>query len=158
MMQIDVNERAERAMGIFKEGYNCCQSVALAFEDVIKERTGMDHAQIMAVTSGFGGGFGRMREVCGCVSGMTFMAGVISPAPAEPHEARMANYKLVQELADAFRESNGSIVCRDLLGIRTGQKESPMPSERTEHYYKARPCAQLVANAAEIVAKKLLEL
>ena len=172
---IDPKEREEAAMGLFHEGYNCCQSVVLAFADVVKERTGMDERQIKAVCSGFGGGFGRMRQVCGSVSGMTFLAGVVCPADTGHSPFRMANYALVQELAGAFREANGSIVCRELLGLRAAAHqdpqtaprdhtavdahgfpfESPMPSERTEEYYRSRPCERLVGCAARIFAERL---
>lgn len=172
---IDPKEREEAAMSLFHEGYNCCQSVVLAFADIVKERTGLDEEQIKAVCSGFGGGFGRMREVCGSVSGMTFLAGAVCPAGTGHSPSRMANYALVQELAGAFREANGSIVCRELLGLRQaaahpGQQtaprdhtavdahgfplEGPKPSERTEEYYKVRPCERLVGCAARIFAER----
>lgn len=153
-MKIDVEERKQRAMKLFHEGYNCCQSVALAFSDVLKERQGLDEQQIMALASGFGGGIGRLREVCGCVTGMTLVAGALCPAPAGSPK-RTENYALVQELAEKYRQANGSIVCRDLLGIRAAQKESPVPSERTAEYYKARPCEDLVGCAAGILASRL---
>lgn len=141
-------------MRLFHEGYNCCQSVALAFSDVLKERAGLDEQQIMALASGFGGGIGRLREVCGCVSGMTMVAGALCPAPAGSPK-RAENYALVQELAEEYRKENGSIVCRDLLGLRVAQKESPVPSERTAEYYKARPCEELVGCAARIIGNKI---
>jgi len=150
-MQIDINERERRAMDLFKEGHNCSQSVALAFSDIIAQKQGLTEDQIRAVTSGFGGGFGRLREVCGTVSGMTFVAGAVCPAPAsglagsssevstqEQHlpltrefaqRQKAANYELVQSLANSFREENGSIICRELLEIRAnavkGQSANP---------------------------------
>lgn len=154
-MTINVEERELRAMKLFRDGYNCCQSVVLAFSDVVSERTGLSEEQIIAVTSGFGGGFARLREVCGSVSGMTFMAGVISPAPAAEQPKRAANYALVQELAAQFRELNGSIVCRELLGLRAAQVDSPTPSVRTPDFYKVRPCERLIGSAARLVARKL---
>lgn len=154
-MTINVEERELRAMKLFRDGYNCCQSVVLAFSDVVSERTGLSEEQIIAVTSGFGGGFARLREVCGSVSGMTFMAGVISPAPAAEQPKRAANYALVQELAAQFRELNGSIVCRELLGLRAAQIDSPTPSVRTPDFYKVRPCERLIGSAARLVARKL---
>lgn len=168
---IDIDLREKRAMELFREGYNCCQSVALAFADVIGDRTGMTEEQIAAVTSGFGGGFARMREVCGSVSGMTFVAGALIPASADPaahgtasaaahesvsaKETRRANYALVQKMASRFREENGSMICRELLGIRISGKESPMPSDRTPEYYAARPCERLVGSAARILATEI---
>lgn len=154
-MTVNVEERERRAMSLFREGYNCCQAVVLAFSDVVGERTGLSEEQIIAVTSGFGGGFARLREVCGSVSGMTFLAGVISPAPAADQSARTANYALVQELAGQFRELNGSIVCRELLGLRAAQIDPPAPSVRTPDFYKVRPCERLIGSAARLVARKL---
>ena len=156
---IDIEERVEKAGRLFKEeGYNCCQAVVLAYCDVF----GLDEKTTASLTSGFGGGMGRMREVCGTVSGMTFLSGMISPA-ADPSvkTSRTANYALVQEMAEDFRKINGSIVCRELLGlvppgsgIASG-KESPEPSDRTPEYYKKRPCEELVKIAARIVGERI---
>ena len=135
------------------QGYNCCQSVAMAFSDVL----GLDTDKIAELASGFGGGFARMREVCGCVSGMTVVAGALSPA-SDPldKQARTNNYSLVQSLAGDFRELHGSIVCRELLGLRAGApRESPVPSDRTPQYYHSRKCADLVASAAQILDRKM---
>lgn len=154
---MDIDEREDRAMALFREGYNCCQSVALAFSDVIEGCNGMSEGQIAAVTGGFGGGFGRLREVCGCVSGMTFVAGAIHPY-SPSCDARKECYSLVQELAEAFRAENGAIVCRELLGLKAGRKDVPQPAERTPAYYAARPCERLVGSAARVVAEKLREL
>lgn len=156
---IDIEERVEKAGRLFKEeGYNCCQAVVLAYCDVF----GLDEKTTASLTSGFGGGMGRMREVCGTVSGMTFLSGMICPA-ADPSvkTSRTANYALVQEMAEEFRKINGSIVCRELLGlvpsgsgIASG-KESPEPSDRTPEYYKKRPCEELVKIAARIVGERI---
>ena len=116
--------RSEKAASFFLDGYNCCQSVALAFEDVINERAGLTREQIVAMCSGFGGGIARMRETCGCVSGMTLVAGLLQPAPAAPAgdkaamDLRHSNYALIRSLAEEFRSAQGSIVCRELLGLR----------------------------------------
>lgn len=154
----DPVERGERAESYFKEGYNCCQSVILAFSDLIEDAYGLDAHTLAAMGSGFGGGFGRLREVCGAVSGMTFMAGFIQPAQDPSVKSdRTANYALVQEFAAAYRKENGSIVCRELLGLQDAVRENPAPSDRTPEYYKKRPCAKLVNMAATIVAGKLAE-
>lgn len=156
-------------MALFRQGYNCSQSVALAFSDIIRQAQGLTEEQIAAVTTGFGGGFGRLREVCGTVSGMTFVAGAVCPAAAvsaaaeagagaaEAQQQKKRNYELVQSLANRFREENGSIVCRELLNLRV-QSSSPAPSERTPDFYKARPCERLVGTAARILAEKLSEI
>ena len=153
-MDIDVAARAQQAKEYFKAGYNCAQAVAMAFSDVAQ----MSENQVSALLSGFGGGFGRLREVCGCVSGMTFVAGCVLPA-VDPSDMqrRKDNYALVQRLAASFKEEYGSIVCRDLLNMaKSSPVESPMPSERTAAYYGKRPCEEQVGKAAEIVAKELL--
>ena len=144
-------ERGEKAEELFKQGYNCCQAVVLAFSDILP----VDSETLATIASGFGGGFGRMREVCGAVSGMTIMAGFIQPAT--DHTSKTANYALVQEFAAAYREYNGSIVCRELLGLAPGAPTPHVPADRSADYYKKRPCGQLVRIAATIVARKLLE-
>jgi len=148
---INAEERALRAKEYFCEGYNCAQSVALAFADI----TNLDEQMVATITASFGGGMGRLREVCGTVSGVAFLAGFIAPCPtADNAEAKRANYALVQEFAEAFRKQNGAIVCRTLLGLdRT--KDEPTPSVRSAEYYKKRPCADLVYDAALIVGRYL---
>lgn len=149
-----VQEKGGRARDYFLKGYNCCQSVVMAFADV----TGMDEGTLAAVAAGFGGGMGRMREVCGTVSGMTMLAGFISPVPDQSDiEARKKNYALVQHFAGRFREQTGSIICRELLGLAAGAQSGPAPAPRTGEYYRKRPCADMVALAAEIVAECLEE-
>ena len=154
----DPEERGERAERIFNEGFNCCQAVVLAFADILQESFGLSETVLASMGSGFGGGFGRMREVCGAVSGMTLMAGFIHPASDPSVKSdRAANYALVQKFAAAYREDNGSIVCRELLGISgSGHRESPVPSDRTPEYYRKRPCGKLVRFAAVTVARELL--
>ena len=164
-MKIDVEERVEKAKRLFKEGgYNCCQAVVLAYNDVF----GLDDKTAASIASGFGGGMGRMREVCGSVSGMVFLSGLISPSdnPSDK-EARTANYALVQEVAGEFKAINGSIICRELLGLSACTQtqsdstdihsipESPVPSDRTPEYYKKRPCEELVGISARIIGEKI---
>lgn len=154
--RIDINERVERARGYFTSGYNCAQAVAMAFDDIM----GMDTTTIARIAAPFGGGMGRMREVCGTVSGMSLIAGAISPSTDPKNmEERKANYALVQHFAEQFRHENGDIVCRRLLGLEpmAERNESAMPSERTAEYYRKRPCAEYVATAARIVAEYLHE-
>lgn len=150
-MKVNVEERSARAKELFLSGYNCAQSVFLAFRDL----TTLDEQTAAIVASSFGGGMGRLREVCGAVSGMSLVAGFLYPN-FDPTNAlsKKENYAAVQELAEKFREENGFIVCRDLLGLAQ-QKDDPTPSPRTESYYKRRPCAEYVAIAARIVAEKI---
>lgn len=155
LQYIDVQERVERARRYFLSGYNCAQAVVMTFDDV------MQHSPetLAQLSAPFGGGMGRMREVCGTVSGMTMVAGAIRPAVNPQNlEERKANYALVQEFAQRFRQENGDIVCRRLLGLepREEQRETPMPSERTPEYYRKRPCVEYVASATRIVAEYLI--
>lgn len=149
--KICAEERALRAKEHFNQGYNCAQSVALAYADI----TSLDEQMVAKITASFGGGMGRLREVCGAVSGMAFVASFISPCPtADDAEAKKANYALVQEFAEKFREQNGAIVCRQLLGLEK-PKDEPTPSPRTAEYYRKRPCAEYVYDAALIVGEYL---
>ncbi len=144
-------------MALFRQGYNCCQAVTLAFADILGPEIPPEF--LSAIGSGFGGGMARMREVCGSFSGAVMLAGFISPA-SDPSEkdARRDNYALVQDFAEQFRLRNGgSIVCRELLGLSAPAKEGPVPSERTEDFYRKRPCVQIIGNAAQIVAEYLLK-
>ena len=153
MKEVNINaeERALRAKEYFNNGYNCAQSVALAYADI----TTLDEKMVATITASFGGGLGRLREVCGAVSGMAFVASFISPCPmADNAEAKKANYALVQEFAEQFRQKNGDIVCRSLLGLDR-PKDEPTPSARTAEYYKKRPCAEYVYDAALIVGEYL---
>ena len=133
------------AAELFLKGYNCAQAVAMAFCDV----TGLDEKTTARMVSGFGGGVGRMREVCGAVSGMVFVANYLYGYDGcEDDAAKKAHYTLVQELAGQFREQAGSIVCREIL---KNPPSDPNPSPRTAQYYAQRPCARMVMLASEIL-------
>ena len=136
---------SERAVELFVEGYNCAQAVAAAFGDL----TGLDEKTAARMASCFGGGMGRMREVCGAVSGMLLAAGLLYgyDDPKATTEKREL-YAQVQAMAGQFREELGSIVCRDLL---KNPPSDPNPTPRTEQFYKDRPCARMVATAARIM-------
>ena len=159
-MNKDIEERVAKAKRLFKEdGYNCCQAVVLAYNDLF----GIDDRTAAAMASGFGGGMGRMREVCGSVSGMVMLAGLIAPACDPSVKAdRTRNYALVQEVAGEFKAINGSIICRELLGlVPMGSSEgipteSPEPSDRTTEYYKKRPCEEMVGISARIIGEKII--
>ncbi len=156
MTQEEKEERVARAKANFRKGYGCCQAVALAYADVLE----MSAEDIAKVSAGFGGGFARMREVCGCVSAMTMVAGAISPSvnPGVQSE-RKANYTLVQELASEYKAINGSIICREILTgagcAPASPSEGPEPSVRTPEFYKKRPCEELCGIAAGLLADKL---
>ena len=145
--------RKEQAMAYFKEGYNCSQAVFLTFCDI----TGYEKSEAAKLSAPFGGGFGRQREVCGAVSGMCLVIGHFfgSDDPAD-HEAKAKIYERTQEVCATFRERFGSIICRELLSRDEASSTTPTPSARTEAYYKKRPCAEIVGEAAEIVEAYLL--
>lgn len=144
-------KRHEYAMELFHQGYNCCQAVLGAFAD----RYGLDQKQAMIMSQSFGAGMGRMREVCGTVSGMCFVIGMETGSEdPKNREAKTNNYEMVQKLAGRFKEENGSIICRELLGIDKSTKETATPSERTAAYYQKRPCAELVGMAARFLEEE----
>ncbi len=142
------------AVALFEEGYNCAQAVSAAF---CKE-TGMSKEAMVKLASGFGGGFGRLREVCGAVSGMVLVANMLygyeSPTDSE---AKMNWYKDIQTIISEFKERNGSYVCHELLNLPENAEKSPVPEKRTAEYYKKRPCKEIVGEAADILEKFIAE-
>ncbi len=140
-----------KAKELFFKGYNCAQAVFCAFAD----QYGLDTQTAYRISSSFGGGMGRMREVCGSVSGMFMAAGLIyGYSPDDPKNAKGEHYKLIQYLAEEFKKRNDkhSIICREILGIGD-KKESYIPEERTAEYYKKRPCADRIYDAADILSQ-----
>ena len=144
--------RADRAEELFRQGYNCSQSVFAAFADAV----GMTTEEAAKLASPFGAGFGKLREVCGAVSGMTMVAGRLNgyDDPSD-YEAKKALYALVQKMCAEFEEKQGSIICRELLGLEKGE-DIGEPSVRTEEYYRSRPCIGACRTAAGIAEKHLL--
>ena len=146
-------DHAKKARELFCSGYNCAQAVAGAFA----EEMGLDQDTVTKIASGFGGGMGGMRETCGAVSGMFMVAGLLKghALPADNAE-KTAHYARIRALADAFKAEHDTLICRDLLASLPG-KLSKNPSERTAEYYKTRPCALFVEDAARLVEKMLEE-
>lgn len=145
--------RKEMAINYFYEGYNCTQALVLAFEDMFP----LSREELLKMVSPFGGGMGRLREVCGSVSGMFFVLGTLyGYNDPKDKDAKANTYSKVQELAKTFEEKNGSIVCRELLGLNV-KREEPIPEERTREYYKKRPCPELIGMAAEIIDEFIKE-
>ncbi len=141
------NERIELAVALFKEGYNCAQSVVAAFAD----QYGFTREQALRMSASFGGGIGRMRETCGAACGLFLLAGLEKCAiEGSDREGKAANYALVQELAEEFRRRNGALRCADLLGLSKKEPVVATPEARTAQYYAKRPCAMMVQTAAEI--------
>lgn len=143
---------SQRAVNNFKSGYNCAQSVFLAFA----EDFGFDEETALMVSSSFGGGMGRLREVCGAVSSMFAIAG-LKKGYTSPNndELKAKHYELIQSLAEKFKSKYGTIICRELLELPEGA-DSPIPSKRTEQYYQERPCEEFVRLASEIIEQELL--
>ena len=138
---------AQRAKELFESGLNCSQAVVCAFSDV----TGLDPKLAQRLASPLGGGMGRMREVCGAVSGMCMVLGLLygDGIDCDP-KAKAAHYALVRSAAEAFEKKNGDVVCRVLLGLAPGTR-SDKPAARTNEYYKKRPCSEYVRDAVEIL-------
>ena len=144
-------DHAILAADLFLEGYNCAQAVAVAFTDL----TGLDRKMAAKMASPFGGGMGRMREVCGAVSGMYMVLGALygyDNSDADSHKKEL--YKQVQALAEKFKEENGSIICREIL---KNPPSDPIPSPRTAEYYAKRPCARMVMTAARLMDEFIAE-
>ncbi len=144
--------KSELAVELFKEGYSCSQAVLLAFAKELD----LDKETAAKMASSFGGGMGRLREVCGAFSGLLLAVGLkFGYADPKNLQAKTAHYALVQKLAAEFKEKNGSIVCRELLGLSGPQ--TPVPEARTPAYYKKRPCTDMIACAAELMEQLLAQ-
>lgn len=148
-----MESRVEVAAELFASGFNCAQSVFAAYADLF----GMDRETALKLSCPMGGGMGRMREVCGTVSAMSMLSG-LKGGNTDPHDeaAKKASYELVRKMAADFKAENGTIVCRELLGLDR-MEESAAPSARTAQYYAKRPCKELVRCAARIVEKHLFD-
>lgn len=148
-----MNKYSNIATKNFRQGYNCAQSVFLAFA----KELGFDKETALKISSSFGGGMGRLREVCGAVSAMFAIAG-LKKGYTTPNddEIKAKHYELVQSLAEDFKSKFGTIICRELLELPEG-KDSPIPSKRTEEYYQSRPCEAFIKYASEIIEKRLLD-
>lgn len=180
MTNEEIEARAQRAIDLFKQGYNCAQAVFAACADLYGIE---DESLALRLSASFGGGMGRMRLVCGAASGMFMLAG-LQNGSATPHDnnGKMANYAFVQQLAGDFKAQYGSLICAELLGLAPrgttpfpsgvkssarsgvrwtavehclGEASSPKPAERTQQYYEKRPCSEMVAEAVRIYLHKL---
>ena len=160
MEKEEIEARAERAVELFKQGFNCSQAVFASCADLY----GIDDEQLaLRLSASFGGGMGRMRLVCGAASGMFLLAGLHNGS-CTPHdnEGKMANYAFVQELAGEFKGKYGSLICAELLGLAPKepsvvsiQPSDPRPAERTKQYYEKRPCPEMIAEAVRIYLGKI---
>lgn len=146
--------RSELAGELFYKGYNCSQAVVAAFEDV----TGLDGETALKIASSFGGGMGRMREVCGAVSGALMVLGMLYGYSEPDQQQKSEHYALVRRFADEFKDRTGSIICREMLELAGVEKDKSFePEIRTEKYYKKRPCRRIIELSAEIVDKIIEE-
>lgn len=149
-----LSARVEQAVDNFMQGYGCCQAVVAAFADIY----GMDDAMAKRVAAGFGGGVGRMRMMCGAVSGIVMLVGLdCGQTDGANRDGKTACYKVVQELLAESKEQNGSLICAEILGINGNDKavSNYVASARTAEYYKKRPCVAKVESAARIFAAYL---
>ena len=141
------NERIEKAVSLFKEGFNWSQSVVAAFAD----KYGFTHEQALRMSASFGGGIGRMRETCGAACGLFLLAGLETGAvEGADRDGKARNYAVVQELAEEFKRRNGALRCADLLGLSQKEPVVSTPEARTAQYYAKRPCVKMVEEAARI--------
>jgi len=148
----ELEKRTEQALTYFNDGYNCSQAVFMAYSDLYN----MDKELAAKISSSFGGGMGRLREVCGAVTGMFMVLGLHYPATdVKDKAAKTTNYAAVQRTAAEFKQEMGSFICADLLNIKRAP-ENPTPSERNVKYHALRPCDRCVAMAAEILGKEIL--
>jgi C_GCAxxG_C_C family probable redox protein len=144
-------DASERAVGYFKQGYNCAQATAATFADAV----GLDEKTVLKVMAGFGGGMGGRRDTCGAVSAMVFVAGALAgDYPPTDTTAKKALYDRVKQMVRAFEDRHGTSQCGELLRRAACAAESD-PSQRTDAYYAKRPCARFVATAAEILTTTL---
>ena len=147
MTNLEIEQRVERAKTLFRQGFNCSQSVFAACADLYGIK---DETLALRLSASFGGGIGRMRQTCGAACGMFMLAGLENGSAVEGDaEGKKRNYALVQELANKFKAENGSLICSELLGIAPKPQE-PTPEARTEAYYQKRPCVEMVATAVRI--------
>ena len=145
--------RREMAMANFYEGYNCSQSIVLAFADLIP----IEKSTLLRMASSFGGGMGRLREVCGSVTGMFMIAGILYGYDGpETGQVKADHYARIQELARRFEETHGSIVCREMLGLSV-RHDVPVPEARTQEYYKKRPWPEIIGDAADLLEQYIKE-
>jgi C_GCAxxG_C_C family probable redox protein len=159
MTEQQIEARAQRAVELFKQGFNCSQAVFASCADLY----GITDEQLaLRLSASFGGGMGRMRLVCGAASGMFMLAG-LQNGSCTPHdnEGKMANYAFVQRLAGDFKGRYGSLICAELLGLApkgscpTKLELDPRPADRTPEYYDKRPCPEMIAEAVRIYLRNV---
>ena len=162
MNEQEIESRAQKAVELFKQGYNCSQAVFASCADIYGIK---DENLALRLAASFGGGMGRMRLVCGAASGMFLLAG-LQNGSATPHdtEGKMANDAFVQQLAGDFKGKYGSLICAELLGLAPrgttmeylpAKALRPRPADRTPEYYEKRPCPEMIAEAVRIYLRSI---
>ncbi len=148
----EINRRVTASVEYFEKGYNCSQAVFMAYSDLY----GIEKETSAKLATSFGGGMGRLREVCGAVSGMFMLLGLKYPFidPADK-QSKNNNYKLVQSIAGKFKDEMGSYICADLLHVKR-VPQNPESADRNKDYYDSRPCTKCVRTAAEIIGRELI--
>ena len=151
LSNMDGKFQTDRASRFFRKGYNCAQSVFAAHA----EKLGLDLDTALKISAPLGGGVGRMREICGAFSACAMLAGLKFASAEASKEEKARIYEITQKLAEKFKAQNGSIICRELLGLMESEKSAPVPDERTAHYYASRPCEKIVENASKLASKEI---
>lgn len=147
-------DRKEIAREYFMKGYNCCQSVVVAFKNDLP----YSEQFLLNLASPFGAGFSRTRNVCGAVSGMGMIVGLFSNNDStDIKKEKDDTYALIQNLMSEFTEKNNTIICKELLKNVKNITLTPVSDDRTEKYYKERPCLKFVEDGVEIVEKYLID-
>lgn len=154
MKEEDFERYIQRGIDFFKQGYNCSQSTVLAFAPYYN----LPEPLVARLVSGLGAGMGRMREQCGTATGIFILSGLETASSNPSRESKARSYEAVQELARRFKAEAGSLICRELLKGHVKEiQTSPMPEERTDEYYRRRPCVRMVEMALRIYASWLAD-
>ncbi|MEG1664192.1 MAG: C-GCAxxG-C-C family protein [Mucinivorans sp.] len=149
---VDIEKHKEQARELFLLGYNCAQSVTMAYADYLA----IDKELLSRISISFGAGFGRQREICGTVSGAGILLGLLyKPTATDVTSSKKEAYEKVQLFSEKFRQKNGSIICRELLALGKGESCGTTPEPRTTEYYRRRPCVEYVVDAASIIGQMI---
>lgn len=144
-----MNDYSQKAVEYFESGYNCAQSVFLAYA----QKYGIDKETALKLSSSFGGGMGRLREVCGAVTSMFAIIGLEKGYTSNNDDDKKAkHYELIQKLAEEFKKEHSTIICRELLDLNE-KTSSPIPSKRTKEYYEERPCSKFIRTACKLLSQ-----
>ena len=141
--------RIETAVSRFAQGFNCSQAVLSAYAGDF----GLDHDTALKIATGFGGGMGRMADTCGAVTGAFMVLGLKYGQASSDREAKEAIYARIRDFSERFKERNGSLVCRDLLGCDISQPEG-LQRVKDENLLTTL-CPKFVRDACEVLEEML---